>query len=140
MTGKSLLRLLIGRGCEPVRQKGSHVRVRCAQCYTVDYERDEAGRWVASVREVAGCHTQGRTVSEARRRIREALALFVTNAARAELQDDVKMPAAARKAVRQFRRLRDRVSAEERRAARAGRTAVNVLRRGGLKLSMRDAA
>jgi predicted RNase H-like HicB family nuclease len=45
--------------------------------YRVAYERDESGWWVATVRDVRGCHTQGRTVDEARRRIREALGLFV---------------------------------------------------------------
>lgn len=45
--------------------------------YHVAYQRDESGWWVASVREVRGCHTQGRTVDEARRRIREAMELFV---------------------------------------------------------------
>ena len=51
--------------------------------YRVAYERDESGWWVATVRGVRGCHTQGRTVDEARRRIREALELFVANARRA---------------------------------------------------------
>jgi predicted RNase H-like HicB family nuclease len=37
--------------------------------YHVGYERDEAGWGVASARELRGCHTQGRTVDEARRRI-----------------------------------------------------------------------
>ena len=37
--------------------------------YRVAYERDESGWWVATVRGVRGCHTQGRTVDEARRRI-----------------------------------------------------------------------
>jgi predicted RNase H-like HicB family nuclease len=64
--------------------------------YHVAYVRDESGRWVASVREVRGCHTQGRTVDEARRRIREALALFVSNARSAKLVDDVKLPATAK--------------------------------------------
>ena len=44
--------------------------------YRVAYERDESGWWVATVRGVRGCHTQGRTVDEARRRIREALELL----------------------------------------------------------------
>ena len=45
--------------------------------YRVDYERDESGWRVASVRGVRGCHTQGRTVDEARRHVRQALELFV---------------------------------------------------------------
>lgn len=34
MTGKELLKLLRSLGCEEVRQKGSHVRVRCGTCFT----------------------------------------------------------------------------------------------------------
>ena len=41
--------------------------------YRVTYERDKSGWW-ASVRGVHGCHTQGRTVDEARRHIRGAWA------------------------------------------------------------------
>jgi predicted RNase H-like HicB family nuclease len=48
--------------------------------YHLAYDRDESGWWVASVREVPGCHTQGRTVDEARSRIRKALDLFVDDA------------------------------------------------------------
>src|SRR6476619_4645318 len=54
--------------------------------YHVAYERDASGWWVASVRELRGCHTQGRTVDEARRRIREALDLFVDDARRAPIR------------------------------------------------------
>ena len=66
--------------------------------YHVTYKRDESGWWVASVREVRGCHTQGRTVDEARRRIRNAMALFVDDARSAKLVDNVKLPATASKA------------------------------------------
>ena len=48
--------------------------------YRIAYERDESGWWVASVRGVRGCHTQGRTVEEARRRVIEAMELFVGDA------------------------------------------------------------
>lgn len=117
------------------------VMSRERRTYRVIYERDpQSGWWLARVPRVAGCHTQGRTVAEARRRIREALGLFVVNADGARLEDDVRMPAAAVKAVRQFREIRDRAVAEEKRAARAGRMAVQALRRTGLRLSMRDAA
>jgi predicted RNase H-like HicB family nuclease len=53
--------------------------------YRVAYERHDSGWWVATVRGVRGCHTQGRTIDEARRRIREALELFVDNARKAQL-------------------------------------------------------
>src|SRR5579863_5709516 len=70
--------------------------------YHVVYERDESGWWVASVREVRGCHTQGRTVDEARRRIREAMGLFVDDARSAKLIDNVKLPATVSKAIRLY--------------------------------------
>jgi predicted RNase H-like HicB family nuclease len=108
--------------------------------YRVTYERDESGWWMASVRGMRGCHTQGRTVDEARRRIREALELFVDNARKASIVDDVKLPSAAAKAIRAYTSLRRRADEEDRRAARAARRAVRVLRTGKLKMSARDAA
>jgi predicted RNase H-like HicB family nuclease len=58
--------------------------------YHVAYERDDSGWWVASIREVRGCHSQGRTIDEARRRVREALGLFIEDDAEsAEFVDDL---------------------------------------------------
>lgn len=34
MTGSQLLRVLRALGCTEVRRRGSHVRVRCSECYT----------------------------------------------------------------------------------------------------------
>jgi predicted RNase H-like HicB family nuclease len=108
--------------------------------YHVTYERDESGWWVASVGEVRGCHTQGRTVDEARRRIREAMALFVRNARSAKLVDEVRLPATAAKAIRTYAALRKRADEDDHRAALAARRAVRLLRGGKLKMSARDAA
>src|SRR5438445_6761790 len=108
--------------------------------YRVAYERDESGWWVASVRGVRGCHTQGRTVDEARRRIVEAMELFVGNARSAKIVDDVKLPAPAKEAIRAYAALRKSAEREDRRAALAARRAVRVLRGGRLKMSARDAA
>ena len=108
--------------------------------YRVTYERDQAGWWVASVRGVRGCHTQGRTVDEARRRIREALKLFADDARTAEIVDEVKLPTAATRAIRVYATSRNRADEEDRRAALAARRAVRVLRTGRLKMSARDAA
>jgi predicted RNase H-like HicB family nuclease len=106
----------------------------------VAYERDESGWWVASVRGVRGCRTQGRTVEEARRRIAEALTLFVGTARKASLVDEVKLPTDAARAVRAYATLRKKAAQEDRRAALAARRAVRVLRSGRLKMSARDAA
>lgn len=108
--------------------------------YHVAYERDESGWWVASVRGVRGCHTQGRTVDEARRRIVEAMELFVADARTAAIVDDVKLPAVAAQAVRTYTKLRRKAEQEDRRAAMAARRAVRMLRGGRLKMSARDAA
>lgn len=108
--------------------------------YRVTYGRDASGWWVASVSGVRGCHAQGRTVDEARRRIREALELFVDNARHVLLVDNVKLPSAATKAIRAYASLRRRADEEDRRAALAARRAVRVLRTGKLKMSARDAA
>lgn len=108
--------------------------------YRVAYERDESGWWVASVHGVRGCHTQGRTVDEARRRIVEALELFVDNVRLATIVDDVKLPTGAAQAVRAYATLRKKAEQEDRRAALAARRAVRMLRGGRLKMSARDAA
>ena len=108
--------------------------------YHVTYERDESGWWVASVREVRVCHTQGRTVDEARRRIREAMDLFVDDARSAKLIDDVKLPVTAAKAIRLYTTLRKRADREDHRAALAARRVVRLLRGGKLKMSARDTA
>jgi predicted RNase H-like HicB family nuclease len=108
--------------------------------YHVVYERDAAGWWVASVRRMRGCHTQGRTVDEARRRVREALGLFVEDAGSARLVDHVQLPATAAKAVRDYASLRKQAREQDRRAVAAARRAVRILQRGQLKMSGRDAA
>jgi predicted RNase H-like HicB family nuclease len=94
--GPGLLRR-IERDLEPVPRERM---VEKAMNRCVAYERDESGWWVASVRGVRGCHTQGRTVDEARRRIVEALGLFVDNAHKATIVDEVGLPKSAARTVR----------------------------------------
>ena len=113
--------------------------MRTKQTYQVDYERDESGWWIASVAGVKGCHTQGRTVDEARRRIREALGLFVGDADSATLVDHVKLPAGARRAIETYLARRRRAEHEYRRAGVAARQAVQLLQKGALRMSARDA-
>jgi len=69
--------------------------------YKVRYELDETGWWVASIDAVPGCHTQGRTIEQARERIREALAALTSDkhAASAKLEDEVQLPKPVRKLV-----------------------------------------
>jgi predicted RNase H-like HicB family nuclease len=76
--------------------------------YEVTYARDEGGWWIARVRGVSGVHSNGRTIAEARRRVREALALAVgdTAAERADLVDNVQLPASLRSRITGYRRVR----------------------------------
>ena len=106
--------------------------------YKVQYERDEAGWWVATVHGIRGCHTQGRTLEETRRRIREALALVVRDVKTVELVDAVRLPVAVRRTVARFQLARTRAEREQARARVAARAAVNALRQQ-LKVSVRDA-
>lgn len=109
--------------------------------YTVQYERDESGWWVAQVKEVPAALTQGRTIVEARRRIREALALALDDDRKAEnatLVDDVKLPADARRALESARAARQRLEVETENAQARTEIAVQKLIKK-LGLSMRDA-
>ena len=46
--------------------------------FTVLYERDtESDAWLVRIEGIDGCHTYGRTRTEAEERIREALALWL---------------------------------------------------------------
>ena len=110
--------------------------------FTVNYERDaDSGWWVAQVKEVPAAITQGRTIAEARRRIREALGLALDDeraADKAELVDDVKLPAEARRALVRARAARRRLDVEAKKAQVTTALAVRrLVQREGL--SVRDA-
>ena len=51
---------------------GALVRSRA---YTILFERDETGMWCATVPLLPGCVSQGATKAEAKRKLREAIAL-----------------------------------------------------------------
>ncbi len=109
--------------------------------YTVRYERDETGWWVAQVKEAPAAISQGRTIAEARRRIREALALALDDdaaAERAKLIDDVRLPAEARRALQEARAARARLATESKKAQASTAKAVRTLLER-MHLSVRDA-
>ena len=101
--------------------------------YRIVYELDESGHWIATVPAVRGCHTYGRSLSEARSRIREALSLFVARAGAAKLVDDIRLPAPTRRLVLQYRNARAHAEEDRRKAETAAR-------RLATRLSRRDAA
>ncbi len=101
--------------------------------YRVVYEIDESGHWIATIPTVRGCHTYGRSLSEARSRIREALSLFVPRAGSAKLVDDVRLPPPMRRLVLQYRSARAHAEEDRKRAETAARQLA-------ARLSRRDAA
>ena len=106
--------------------------------YTVAYERDEKGLWVAHVKGIAGCHTQGRTIAQARDRIREALTLFDEHADKARLQDDVRLPGEVNRLVSAQRSARSKQEAAEAELRELNVKAARALTKQ-VGLSLRDA-
>jgi predicted RNase H-like HicB family nuclease len=107
--------------------------------YRVVLERDESGAWIAWVPSVRGCHSYGRTLEQARTRIREALALWVDDARDAELRFEIRLPGRAQDQIRRARAARDRSARAQRTSSAAVRRAALVLT-DRLGLSLRDTA
>jgi predicted RNase H-like HicB family nuclease len=108
--------------------------------YTAEFRLDEDGRtWLVQIREIPPCHTDGSSVAQARRRVREALRLFVRDADTAELVDDIQLPDEIEARVNAANDARARAAAEQRRAQEATTTAARDLV-DRLGLSVRDAA
>jgi predicted RNase H-like HicB family nuclease len=106
--------------------------------YTVTYEKEGSGLWLAQVKGLAGCHTQGRTIAQARERIREALSLYDDRAHKARLSDDVRLPGDVRRLVVAQRSARSAQEAvQEKLRALNVKTARALTGRVGL--SLRDA-
>lgn len=106
--------------------------------YTVRYEKDETGWWVATVKQVRGCHTQGRTIDQARRRIREALGLFVDHADEAVLIDEVVLQPNARTLLKRVQSTRKRAEEEAIKLQDSTAEAAKVLTKD-VGVSVRDA-
>jgi predicted RNase H-like HicB family nuclease len=106
--------------------------------YRVVLERDESGAWLARVPGVQGCHTYGRTLDQARRRLREALALWVDDAEAAEFDEEVRLPADVRTSLRKYEAAR-RKAEEERVKAQACTAEATGMLVGQFGLSFRDA-
>jgi predicted RNase H-like HicB family nuclease len=115
--------------------------------YEVTFERDSAGLWVATIPAVPGCHTQGRTLEQARRRIREALAVSLdgmtdAEAARiardAELREHIRLPRRVRLVLDRYRAKRVRAERAAEELQRTATVAADELTRR-FALSLRDA-
>jgi predicted RNase H-like HicB family nuclease len=109
--------------------------------FTVVYERDETGWWVAQVKDAPAAITQGRTLAEARRRIREALGLALGSdlaGRQATLVDDVRLPPDARRAITAVVKSRSRLEKDKQLLAKAMNEATTELL-DTVGLSVRDA-
>lgn len=99
------------------------------QAVRARFELDETGWWVASIPRFKGCHTQGRTIAEARRRLREALGLYVSDPARYRFLESRVIPkrvsALVARASRSARKVQDALA----RQRSAAREATDVLTR-----------
>ncbi len=107
--------------------------------YTVVLERDASRAWIARVPSIRGCHSYGRTLDQARTRIREALSLWVDDADSAELVEDVRLPARVLRAVEASRDARREAEEERARARELTQKAARTLV-CDLDLGLRDAA
>jgi predicted RNase H-like HicB family nuclease len=105
--------------------------------YEVIYERDERGLWVARVEGVSGCHTQGRTIAQARERIRETLSLLDEKADKARLQDHVRLPSNLNRLVSAQRQARSKQEVIEAKLRELNIKAARALTRE-VGLSLRD--
>ncbi len=111
-----------------------------ARNYTVSYDRGEDGWWVASVKGIKGVHTRGRSISEARKRVREALAAAVGVAAvrSARFRDSIAISPSVRKNVLAVKKAQRRAEREQAHAAELARKVARELVRVR-RLSVRDA-
>lgn len=114
--------------------------------YQVVFE-PEGARWTAEIRAVEGCHTYGRSLPEARERIREALACSLDDlpeedavrvAKEAKLVEIVRLPGVTRRKLDRFRGLEANLRNLERQYIAARSDAVrNLIKDAGV--SYRDA-
>jgi predicted RNase H-like HicB family nuclease len=109
--------------------------------YEAKIERDEDGWWVASVPSVDGCHTQGKTIAQARERIQEALELCLEESGKKgpfAIVTRVDLPAEAGKLLAAALERRTRAEAAALEAKDATARAARILNKKGI--SRRDAA
>jgi predicted RNase H-like HicB family nuclease len=105
--------------------------------YTAHYTRED-GWWIVRIREVRGVHSNGRTLEEARRRVREALSLDIGDAAfTVELDEKIALPADARRQLSRHQTARRRAESHAKEATETAQEAARALSKAGL--SVRDA-
>jgi predicted RNase H-like HicB family nuclease len=105
--------------------------------YPAIFERDESGSWLARIPAIRGCHTYGRTLEQARTRLREAIGLWIDRPEDAVIEEVIRLPADLRAAIQRSRRTRERAEREHENAQEQTRAAAEALVDEGV--SLRDA-
>ena len=67
--------------------------------HRVVFQVDTDGNWLARAPQIRGCHSYGRSLSEARKNIREAIGLFVESPDTIELIEEQQLPRTVRTAI-----------------------------------------
>jgi predicted RNase H-like HicB family nuclease len=106
--------------------------------HKVLYRRGTKGEWVASVEGVRGCRGRGRTLRQARKELRVALARVVDDPYQMDFVEDVRLPPPARRLILRHWAARRRLARETTRADEAARAALQALL--DVKIAVRDAA
>lgn len=108
----------------------------------LERQDDGSSAWIVEIPSVAGCHTYGRSLAEARRNAREALAVALDDdnrdaiAAAAVFDEEIRLPRETRSAIERWRKTRAR-NAEQVAAARVAEA--DAARAVTEQLSLRDA-
>jgi predicted RNase H-like HicB family nuclease len=101
--------------------------------YRYERQPDGGAAWIVELAEEPRCHTFGRTLRAAQRNIREAAAAwYEVGPSQVEVDDDVRLPAPASRALGRSRTLRDRERKAHEQARAATAAAVAALRDVGL--------
>ena len=106
--------------------------------HRVTYRRGRDGRWVASVAGRRRCQGRGKTLRQARRELRAALALYVEETDPIDLVEDVRLPPPARRLIVLHWRARRKAQREAERAAAATGAALQALL--DVKVGLKDAS
>ena len=104
--------------------------------YKVIYERDETGWWIATVPNLEGCATQGKSIKQARNRIREAIevTLDVKLDSSVKFNEDIRLSPEIAKIVKEVMRKKANAVEAEEKAAEALLEAATSLETKGLSL------
>lgn len=104
--------------------------------YTAEFDR-EVGWWIVRIPEARGVHSNGRTLEEARRRVREALSLSIGEAAfTVDFSERINLPLNATRKLVRHRTAKRRAENQSRQSTTATRNAAMALTQVGL--SVRD--